>query len=159
MAGTYAAAFAGVIVVGVASASISQARKSSNPLYVDTARAETEALRADFETIAPGPDDRLGNSCSVHKRVYSYWEKFRHDSLLTGVFAGLTDRGLPEERAEFFLDPWNAPYWIRDRCPDSDAGRPRRTFVYSFGPNLKRDSSDTELAGDDIGAYIHGTGR
>ncbi|MEE8311226.1 MAG: hypothetical protein V3R77_03140 [Candidatus Binatia bacterium] len=154
----YAVAFACVMALGVANTSVARLRKSHDPLYGATAQIETDALRADFEKIARRPGGRLAGSCDVHKRVYSYKEKYDGDSLLEGRFAALQGQGLPQERAEFFLDPWNAPYWIRDRCPDSDAGTPRRTFVYSFGPNMKRDSSATELGGDDVGAYIHEAG-
>ena len=146
------------MTAGIASANISHVRKSSNPIYVDLARTEVIALQTDFETIAIQNSGRLATSCNVHKRVFSYWEDQRHDSLVNGGYAALMDGGLPEERAVFFLDPWNAPYWIRDVCPDADEGTPRRTFVYSFGPNMKRDSSRTEIAGDDIGVYIQGTG-
>lgn len=158
VAGIFVATFACVMTAGIASANISHVRKSSNPIYVDLARTEVIALQTDFETIAIQNSGRLATSCNVHKRVFSYWEDQRHDSLVNGGYAALMDGGLPEERAVFFLDPWNAPYWIRDVCPDADEGTPRRTFVYSFGPNMKRDSSRTEIAGDDIGVYIQGTG-
>ncbi|MDH3405125.1 MAG: hypothetical protein OEP45_16010, partial [Acidobacteriota bacterium] len=64
----------------------------------------------------------------------------------------LVTLGLPEDRARFFMDPWNAPYWLRDRC-DKKTGR-RAIFFYSFGPNRKRDSSVWEILGDDVGAYV-----
>jgi hypothetical protein len=88
----------------------------------------------------------------LHKRVYTFVEKKKYARPLTeGSFTRLVDRGLPEARAEFFLDPWNSPYWIRDRC-DEDNGR-RVVFVYSFGPNRSRDSSRWEILGDDIGKH------
>lgn len=158
VAGVFALAFACVLALGHANASFARFRRSHDPLYIDTARVEVAALGRDFEAIARRPGGRLGSSCNLHKRVYSYKEKYDRDSLLDGEFAELRQRGLVEERAEFFLDPWNAPYWIRDRCPDSDEGTPRRTFVYSFGPNMRRDSSSTELRGDDVGAYVYGAG-
>ena len=61
-------------------------------------------------------------------------------------------QGLPEQRAEFLIDPWNHPYWIRSRC--AKRGFKRRVFVYSFGPNRKRDSTQWELLEDDVGAYV-----
>ena len=57
---------------------------------------------------------------------------------------------LPEERADYFLDPWNSPYWIRHRC----SSKRQRITIYSFGPNRRRDSDSRELRGDDIGAVI-----
>ena len=70
--------------------------------------------------------------------------------MLEGVFARLKVQGLPEVRADFFIDPWNSPYWIRHKCKD----KRRRVFVYSFGPNRRRDSTAWEILGDDIGAMI-----
>ena len=147
----------GILLLGFATSELSHLRKGMDPLYAVTTQAETDALARDFERIARRPGGRLASSCDVHKRVYSYTEKYGGRVLDNGTFAGLVPGGLPEERAEFFLDPWNGPYWIRDRCADSDEERPRRTFVYSFGPNMKRDSSQTRLAGDDIGTYIYDT--
>ena len=69
-----------------------------------------------------------------------------------GRFVALTDRGLPEERAAYFLDPWNSPYWIRDRCERREERR--SVFVYSFGPNRVRDSTRFEIREDDVGAYL-----
>ena len=152
--GIFLATFACVMTAGIASANISHVRKSSDPGYVDMAHAEVDALRTDFETIASQNSGRLADSCNVHQRVFTYWDAQRHDPLSNGEYAALTGEGLPEERAAFFLDPWNAPYWVRDICPDEDDDTPRRTFVYSFGPNMKRDSSRTEIAGDDIGGYV-----
>ncbi len=147
----------GILLLGFATSELSHLRKGMDPLYAVTTQAETDALARDFERIARRPGGRLASSCDVHKRVYSYTEKYGGRVLDNGKFAALVPGGLPEERAEFFLDPWNGPYWIRDRCADSDEERPRRTFVYSFGPNMKRDSSQTRLAGDDIGTYIYDT--
>lgn len=147
-----------VAMAGYISASISHARKSTDPRFVEMAQAETEAMAADFEAIAERPGGLLTSSCNVHRRVYTYWDKYRSEELSNGALSGLTRSGMPSERAEFFLDPWNYPYWIRDRCADSDSGRPRRTFVYSFGPNMKRDTTGLELSGDDIGTYIYDTG-
>jgi hypothetical protein len=80
-------------------------------------------------------------------------EEYEERGLLEGSFSALQSQGLPSERAEFFLDPWNSPYWLRDRC--DRASNQRIVFVYSFGPNRRRDSSRTEILGDDVGAYVH----
>ena len=62
-------------------------------------------------------------------------------------FAKLVEEAL---RRQYFLDPWNLPYWIRHRCSE---GRTTAVFVYSFGPNRRRDSDPGEIRGDDIGAH------
>ena len=59
-------------------------------------------------------------------------------------------QGLPEERARFFLDPWNYPYWVQ--CTRD--GDRRFNYVYSFGPNRRRESTEWEVLGDDIGAVF-----
>jgi hypothetical protein len=90
--------------------------------------------------------------CNVSKRLYSFVEQYDAGYLLRGRFAALEQRGLPEQRAEFLIDPWNLPYWIRSRC--AKRGLKRSVFVYSFGPNRKRDSTQWELLEDDLGFYL-----
>jgi hypothetical protein len=79
-------------------------------------------------------------------------EAYDQQHLLNGEFASLRAKGLPEERADFFLDPWNSPYWVRHVC--SDDRTQRAIYVYSFGPNRKRDSSAWEIVEDDLAAWV-----
>lgn len=144
-----------VAVVGIGSAAASHWR-SETPELVATASAEVAALREDFQGYGRR-HGRLPSRCGLHKRLYTFVQEYHKDFLLRGQYAALVARGLPEERAEFFLDPWNDPYWIRDRC-DSD-GEARVVFVYSFGPNRRRDSSRWEIREDDVGALIHSFGH
>jgi hypothetical protein len=146
----------GVVILTLAlefsTASWSQNRQSGDPANVGMARAETEALKKDLIELAEAEDRPALTKCGLHKRVYTFVEKKKYARPLTkGSFTRLVDRGLPEARAEFFLDPWNSPYWIRDRC-DKENGR-RVVFVYSFGPNRSRDSTRWEILGDDVGEY------
>lgn len=108
------------------------------------AAIELEALKADFE------HERIETRCGIHKRIYTFRVEFGQSHLSEGSFAGLRAGGLDEKRAQFFLDPWNMPYWIRHRCSDDREVR----FVYSFGPNRRRDSTPWEVLGDDIGLAI-----
>jgi hypothetical protein len=62
---------------------------------------------------------------------------------------------MSEERAQYFIDPWNSPYWMRHDCLSSDGIQ--QVFIYSFGPNRKRDSAKGQLSGDDIGVIIRYT--
>ncbi|MCP3956768.1 MAG: hypothetical protein GY719_02830 [bacterium] len=142
-------AVAAVLVVGVgfAHAEISHRMRGGSEEILETASGELEALKRDFRS------GKVKTRCNRHKRLYAFKEKYDQDYLLEGAFASLAAQGLPEERAEFFLDPWNSPYWIRDRC-DSDAER-RVVFVYSFGPNRRRESSRWEILGDDVGSIIY----
>jgi len=131
----------------------SQNRQSGDPANPALAGVETEALKSDLQALAQAKGEAAITKCGLHKRVYTLvQEKDYARSLQEMSFAGLADRGLPEARAEFFLDPWNSPYWVRDRCDESE-GR-RVVFVYSFGPNRSRDSSRWEILGDDIGQYV-----
>ncbi len=136
-----------VVAAGVGNAAASRHARGAAPEVIETARGELEALKRDFSS------GRVTTKCNRHRRLYTFKEKYDQDALLRGEFASLTAQGLPEERAEFFLDPWNSPYWIRDRC-DSDDDR-RIVFVYSFGPNRLRDSSRWEILGDDVGTIIY----
>ena len=141
-----------VAVLAFSTAWWSQNRQSGDPANLTLARAETEALKNDLIELAEARGKPAISKCGLHKRVYTFVETKKYARpLARGSFTGLADRGLPEARAEFFLDPWNSPYWIRDRC-DKENGR-RVVFVYSFGPNRSRDSSRWEILGDDIGGY------
>jgi len=116
------------------------------------ARVELAALERDLLRVMQARGGKLASSCKLHKRLYSYVEKYEVAELLELEFSRLSGPGVPEARVEFFLDPWNSPYWVRDRCTRD--GKRRSTFVYSLGPNRRRDSSKWELRGDDLGAYL-----
>ena len=109
-------------------------------------KAEIEAIKRDFDS------GRVESNCDPHKRLYSFVVKYEQFGLQSVEFASLTSQGMPEEHAEFLLDPWNSPYWIRDRCIRKT--QTRVFFVYSFGPNRRLDSTETEICGDDVGAYL-----
>ena len=143
-----AIAFVAVIGLGILGATVTRAQLDTNPELIEAAKIEVAALAGDFE------DGYAESECNLHKRLYTFVVEHEQGSIYSGSFSGLQSQGLHEDRADFFLDPWNSPYWLRDRC-DRQAGE-RTTFVYSFGPNRIRDSSRTEILGDDIGAVISG---
>ncbi len=147
-----AAASALVLALGLANASTSQAQRIGHPDTIATTQAEVDALKADFLKLKAANRNRFVTRCGLHKRLYSYVEKYDREELLELSFADLTSQGMPEERASFFLDPWNSPYWIRHKCDDDR--EKKSVFVYSFGPNRKRDSTAWELLGDDVGAIL-----
>ncbi len=140
-----------VVGLGAANAWSSRSRRSASPELLEAARAELWALTRDFHQRAREIGG-LPSRCGVHKRLYTFRRQYGQRFLDTGQFAALGGQGLPAERAEFFLDPWNSPYWLRDKCsPDR---RRRVVFVYSFGPNRRRDSSAWEVRGDDVGGLL-----
>jgi hypothetical protein len=140
-----------VVGLGVANAAVSRIQREGDPRTVATARVEVQALKDDILARAE-EEGELPMPCNLSKRLYSFVGKYDADYLMRGRFAALVQQGLPEQRAEFLIDPWNHPYWIRSRCAES---RPeRRAFVYSFGPNRKRDSTRWELLEDDVGLYL-----
>jgi hypothetical protein len=145
-----------IIGLGFANAAFSRAQRSASAGALEAAETEVAALKRDFEVMAWRSGGRPATRCGVHKRVYSWVEKYGREELHSGNFARLVDQGLPEERADFFIDPWNTAYWIRHRCTDN--GRRQTIFVYSFGPNRRRESTEWELGGDDVGAVILSTG-
>lgn len=136
------------LLLGIATSTLSNVAMRGSEENRETARGEIEALRSDFR--------RSGDSishCGIHKRIYTYMKDYEQEEvLLERSFAALAAHGLPEQRAVFFLDPWNNPYWIRHKC-DRQNGTVR-AFVYSFGPNRRRDSSAWEIHADDIGSLI-----
>jgi len=142
-----------IVTLAISTAWWSQHRQSGDPANLELARAETEALKDDLAAAAEALGRPAITKCGAHKRLYTFVQQQRRARPLTeGSFRALVERGLPEKRAEFFLDPWSSPYWIRDRC-HRDEGR-RVVFVYSFGPNRSRDSSPWEIRGDDIGQVV-----
>jgi len=146
------AALVAVFLLGAATSAASQALSGGDEGRLERARQEAEALASDFKLLGAARGRPSLSQCNLSKRIFTYVEEYGEPALLEGSYAGLTGQGLPEERADFFLDPWNNPWWIRDRC-DPRAGV-RRAFVYSFGPNKRRDSSQWEIRGDDVGAWI-----
>jgi hypothetical protein len=140
-----------VMLAGLANAALGRIERSGSSQVAQLAQAEVDALRRDFLELAARNRGKVVTRCDLHKRVYSYERKYHEPYLYEGAFADLKEQGLPEARAEFFLDPWNNPYWLRDECDR----RARRVFVYSFGPNKRRDSTDWEIRADDIGAFIY----
>jgi hypothetical protein len=142
-----------VALLGWSTAWWSQHRRSADPETLELALAETEALRNDLQALADAKGAKAITKCGIHKRVYTLVQAKKYARPLPDMsFAGRVAEGLPDARAEFFLDPWNSPYWVRDRC-DKKTDR-RVVFVYSFGPNRSRDSSRWEILGDDIGQYV-----
>jgi len=113
----------------------------------ELAGTEVRALAADFAAR------RLRSRCGVHKRVHTFVREYGARRLDAGEYRNLADPdGSHETRRAWFLDPWNQPYWIRDEC---DGARAERiAYVYSFGPDRRRDSSARGIGGDDVGAYV-----
>ena len=142
-----------VALLGFSTAAWSQNRQAGDPSLVDHARAETKALAADLARQTEDGEPDSITRCGLHKRLFTFVqtrESARH--LGQGSFAALVGEGLPPDRAEYFLDPWSSPYWVRDRCDRRESRRV--VFVYSFGPNRARDSSRWKILGDDIGYYV-----
>lgn len=152
---TSLAILAGAVIVaglGLVTAAATRYVRIHDPHTIELATVEIDALRRDFLAMAARPGQPFPNSRNTHKRIYTYVNRYRARYLSSGRFAGLVEGGLPEERAQFFLDPWNAPYWVKLRW---NSKRTRRTaFVYSFGPNRRRDSGEMEIRGDDVGVFI-----
>jgi len=133
-------------------------QRSVSQEALENARLEMEALRRDFVAEA-GRLGRPPTRCGFENRLYTFRTEYRQAFLTAGEFARLRRREMPEQRAEFLLDPWNTAYWLRHKC--SDDGSRRIVFLYSFGPNRRRDSTDWEHRGDDLRVMIFepGAGR
>jgi hypothetical protein len=122
---------------------------AADPERLAMARQEIEALQNDFTS------GRVHTRCGIHKRLYTFVIEYQQAYLLKGEFSQLLESSGNDVRAEYLLDPWNSAYWIRHKCRN---GREAK-FVYSFGPDRKRDSNDWEIGnadagGDDIGVYM-----
>jgi hypothetical protein len=141
------AASLAVFLLGWASGSLNVRSHRAHPANLEAAQVEADAIKLDL--LALGGDD-LATKCGLHKRLYTWVNREDAEALFGGRFAALTAQGLPPERAEFFIDPWNSPYWVRHRCTSDQ----QQVTIYSFGPNRRRDSEPSRLGGDDIGVTI-----
>ncbi|MBW2241155.1 MAG: hypothetical protein JRH01_04150 [Deltaproteobacteria bacterium] len=141
-----------VVALGLACDAASRSRQSADPGTLVAARLELDALRRDLDAHGRDRGARRDVRCGLHKRLYGLVQDRGAEFLLGGEFAGLVDRGLPEQRASFLIDPWSTAYWIRFECE----GKRRSLFLYSFGPNRLRDSTEWEILGDDVGVYLVG---
>ena len=152
----YPCALIGIIIIfsGVMTF-ISDGRLSNQPELVEVAKKELDALGKDYRKALQLQKKRI-TSCNLHNRVFAHVEKHGVTNTHNGHFRNLTKYGLPEERAQFFIDPWNTAYWIRHAC-DPEKKRVQ-IILYSFGPNRRRDSIPFEIRGDDIGVPIFESG-
>ncbi len=135
-----------VTILAFSSALWSRAQLSAEPVVVEVTATEIRAIERDLRSLI---DDEM-LACGKHERLNAMAKRSNGARLNEGRFRSLTRSGLPEERAEFFIDPWSTAYWVRTTCND----RRDKVFIYSFGPNRARDSSKWKLGGDDIGVIF-----
>ncbi|MHC4390567.1 MAG: hypothetical protein ACYS22_04520 [Planctomycetota bacterium] len=141
--------------LGVGTGAWSRHRTENDPSVLKACRIELEALKRDFAWKARQLG-RLPFRRRFHRRLYTAVKRYELDWMYDRQFQALTKQGLPKDRADFFMDPWNLPYWMTYKG-DRKTGR-RRSVIYSFGPNRKRDSNDWEIRGDDVGVIFFDTG-
>jgi hypothetical protein len=135
-----------VTILALGSALWSRAQLSAEPVVVEVTATEIRAIESDLRNMI----DNQGLACGKHERLNAMAKRSKGERLREGRFRSLTRSGLPDERAEFFIDPWSTAYWVRTTCND----RRDKVFVYSFGPNRGRDSKKWKLGGDDIGVIF-----
>lgn len=144
-----------VVIFSVVMTFISDGRLSNQPELLEVARKELIALGKDYREALQVKNKRI-TSCKLHNRVFAHVKKHGIKNIYNGNFRDLTQYGLPEARAQFFIDPWNTAYWIRHECDPKN--KRVQIIVYSFGPNRRRDSNPFEISGDDIGVTIFESG-
>ena len=133
-------------LLAVPTVAVVQMIHGSDADRVAQAREEIASLVTDFE--AP----QLHTRCGIHKRLFTFVQEYNQTYLGRGEFAARLRESDQYPRADYLLDPWNAPYWVRHHCADGRSV----AFVYSFGPDRRRDSSEWKILGDDIGGYFIG---
>ena len=140
-------AFLSILSPGIASSAFTQWNNRNDPIVIKNVKLELNTLAQDFKGKT-GPITK----CGIHQRVYTYSGSKDGGQLKNGEFAFLLQGGASQARAEYFIDPWNSPYWIRHIC-DPTTGK-EWAIVYSLGPNRRRDSSRWKVLGDDIGSRL-----
>jgi len=144
-----------VIIFSVVMTYISNTRLSNQPELVEVTRKELSALVKDYREALRDTKKRI-TVCNLHTRVFNHVQKYGIKNTYNGNFRNLTKYGLPDKRAQFFIDPWNTAYWIQHAC---DPQKKRvQIILSSFGPNRRWDSIAFELRGDDIGVPIYESG-
>jgi len=141
-----AGALSAVVVLGLGSALWSRGQLAADPVVAEVAVTEIHAIEQDLR----GSIDDGTLPCGKHERLNRMATRSRSDRLANGKFRSLADRGLPEERAEFYIDPWATAYWVRTSCNEKRT----KVYVYSFGPNRRRDSRKWKRRDDDIGVIF-----
>ncbi len=141
--------FASIWILSALTVTVVRYAHAVDPARLEMAQRELDALAQDFAS------GRVRTRCGIHKRLYTFAREYRQPYLFRGEFSRLVTSAGDASRAEFLLDPWNSPYWIRHKCSGDRVAK----FVYSFGPDRSRDSSDWEIGGedtggDDIGVYL-----
>lgn len=135
-----------VVSMGFGGALWSRGQLAADPVVAEVTATEIRALEQDFRALA-----RTGGlPCGKHERVRRMAKLAGSRALDEGRFRALSGQGLSDQRAEFFIDPWSTAYWTRTTCND----KRHKIFVYSFGPNRRRDSGRWTLDGDDIGVIF-----
>jgi len=147
-----------VAVLGIASGAAAAALRTPDPVTVEAVQSEVDALIRDFQSMRRDNDNKLASTCGLNMRLYTYHQRlassraYDQSAILKGRYAQQLARGVSANRAAYFRDPWNNPYWIRHYC--SADKRSSSVMIYSFGPNRRRDSSAVERNGDDIAGYV-----
>ncbi len=136
-------ALSAVVVLGFGGALWSRGQLAADPIVADVAKTEIRAIEQDLRGLIE--DGTL--PCGKHERLNLMARVTKSDRLAEGEFRSLVQKGLPEERAEFFIDPWATAYWVRTTCNSKRT----KVYVYSFGPNRRRDSKKWKRRDDDIG--------
>ncbi|MBI4422157.1 MAG: hypothetical protein HY554_00425 [Elusimicrobia bacterium] len=115
----------------------------------ECAALETRALAS--RVAAGGATERLLDKEHLHKRAFSaVGAGYLRPEVLSVLESVACPGAAPAPlRRRYLVDPWGQPYWIRYQ-EDPEAGAQVAT-LYSFGPNRRRDSTDSgDAAGDDI---------
>ncbi len=148
---------AALIVIGFGFGSVNFANHNTKNTSIiqDACHLELEAIKRDFIWKSNQLNSSLIKNYS-HLRLYQVVKRYEFDWMYQRQFATLTEQGLPQDRADFFIDPWNMSYWLMFN-KNKTTGRVRFS-IYSFGPNRKRDSDHWAIKGDDIGIILLDTG-
>jgi hypothetical protein len=137
-----------VMALGAASGWLSARGRPGQYARISIAAAESEALVRDFSEMIDQRASYKERSCNMHRRVYTWAQQSLSSEAATTEFAQFHRLEPTSQRSQYFIDPWNMPYWIRRTCSSHE----RRLTIYSFGPNRQRESITHRLIGDDIGS-------
>ena len=122
-----------------------QLAPTSDQAEIQRAQIELQLLGTDFQ------NGTLRARCGAHERMVSVATAMGGGTAANGAFGRrMSADGLALARGQYFVDPWYLSYWVRRSCTRQNDS----LLIYSFGPDRRRDSTPSQLLGDDVGVWL-----
>jgi hypothetical protein len=110
-----------ILGLGLVSEAWSSRQTATGQATVKAAEREIAALVDDLLMLTAQRGFDVPTPCGYHGRLHTLVQTGFLSEMHEATFSALKKDGLPEVRAEFFIDPWNTSYWIwHDSCDEDE---------------------------------------